>query len=58
MLSIRKDLKTGAAERSELIAIKRQEPDPALFEIPKEYAVNPARMPIAKDFAVVRPRPQ
>jgi hypothetical protein len=58
LLSIRKDLKTGAEARSELMAIKREEPDPVLFEIPKDYEVNPARMPIAKDLAVVRPRPQ
>ena len=58
MLSIRKDFKAGTEERSELIAIKREEPDPALFQIPKNYEVNPAKMPIAKDFAVVRPRSQ
>ena len=57
MLSIRKDLKTGSEGRSELMAIKRGEPDPALFEIPKDFAVNPARMPIARDLRVVRPRP-
>src|SRR5437016_4273411 len=57
MVSIRKDLKTGRVGRCELIAIKREEPDPALFGIPKDYEVNPARMPIAKNSAVVRPRP-
>src|SRR6266403_841367 len=56
MLSIRKDLKTGSEGRSELMAIKRGEPDPALFEIPKGFAVNPARMPIARGFGVVRPQ--
>jgi len=48
VLSIRKDLKTGSEGRSELMAIKREEPDPALFQIPTGYEVNPARMPIAK----------
>jgi hypothetical protein len=48
VLSIRKDLQTGNAETSELLAISRKEPDPALFEIPKDFEVNPARMPIAK----------
>jgi hypothetical protein len=57
MLSIRKDPKTGSEGRSELMAIKRGEPDPALFEIPKDFAVNPARMPIARDLGIVRPRP-
>ena len=57
MLSIRKDLKTGSEGRSELMAITRGEPDPALFEIPKDFAVNPARMPIAMDLGIVRPRP-
>jgi hypothetical protein len=56
MLSISNDLKTGTGGRSELIAIKRVEPDPALFEIPKDFAVNPARMPIARGFGVVRPQ--
>src|SRR5207302_2196123 len=36
MVSIRKDLKTGRVGRCELIAIKREEPDPALFGIPKD----------------------
>jgi len=54
MLSIANDLKTGTSGRSELVAIKRGEPDPALFEIPKGYEVNPARMPIAKNLPVVR----
>ena len=56
VLSIGKDLKTGSEGRSELMAIKRGEPDPALFEIPKGFAVNPARMPIARGFGVVRPQ--
>jgi hypothetical protein len=58
VLSIRKDLKTGMEGRSELLAIKRQEPDPALFEIPKDYEVNPARLPAAPGLGVVLPRPR
>jgi len=55
VLSIGKDLKTGSEGRSELMAIKRGEPDPALFEIPKDFAVNPARVPIARVCAVRPP---
>jgi hypothetical protein len=49
------DLRAGSEVKRELVAIRREEPDPALFEIPKDYEVNPARLPIAKDFGVVRP---
>jgi hypothetical protein len=48
ILRISSDLKAGTRGRSELLAIKREEPDPALFEIPKGFEVNPARLPIAK----------
>lgn len=56
MLSIRKDFKAGTEGRSELMAIKREEPDPALFQIPTDYVVNPARMPIARELAATRPQ--
>jgi hypothetical protein len=39
---------------SELINIKRAEPDPTIFEIPKDYEVNPATLPHVKDGAIVR----
>jgi hypothetical protein len=55
MLRIDKDLRTGSAGRSELLSIRREEPDPELFEIPKDYEVNPSRMPSTKDLGVVRP---
>jgi len=54
LVKIAKDLHAGSEWRSELLAIKREEPDPALFEIPKGYDVNPARLPIAKNLGVVR----
>jgi hypothetical protein len=50
-----RDLRAGSEVKRELVAIRREEPDPALFEIPKDFEVNPARLPIAKDFGVVRP---
>jgi hypothetical protein len=40
------------------MAIKREEPDPVLFEIPKDYEVNPARLPISKNQRVIRPSKQ
>jgi hypothetical protein len=55
MVKIYRDLRAGSQAKREMMAIKREEPDPALFEIPKGYEVNPARLPIAKDFGVVRP---
>jgi hypothetical protein len=42
MMRIDRDLRAGSETKSELIAIKREEPDPALFEIPKDYQINPA----------------
>ena len=41
MLRIVKDLRKGTEARDELLAIKRENPDPALFEIPKNYHLNP-----------------
>ncbi len=55
MLKIDKDLRSGSEGRSELIAIKREEPDPALFDIPKDYQVNPAILPSVKGFGIPRP---
>jgi len=34
---------------SELVEIKREEPDPTLFNIPKDYEVNPKIPPRIKD---------
>jgi hypothetical protein len=42
MVRIDRDLRAGSETKSELVAIKREEPDPALFEIPKDYEINPA----------------
>jgi hypothetical protein len=39
----------------ELLSIKREEPDPALFEIPKGYEVNPSKLSISQGMGVVRP---
>jgi hypothetical protein len=55
MLRIDKDLRAGKEGKWELTAIKREEPDPALFEIPKGYEVNPARLPSSKEMGVVKP---
>jgi hypothetical protein len=55
ILRIDKDLRAGKEGRWELLGIKREEPDPALFEIPKGYDVNPARLPSSRDWGVVRP---
>lgn len=41
VLRIRKDFRKGTESREELINIKLEEPDPALFEIPPGYKVNP-----------------
>lgn len=41
-LRISKNLQNGSDSRLELTAIKRGEPDPALFELPKDFRVNPA----------------
>ena len=37
------------------MAIKREEPDPSLFEIPKDYEVNPAMLPSMKVSGTSRP---
>ena len=55
MVRIDKDLKAGSEGKFELLKIKREEPDPALFEIPKGYDVNPTKLPISRDIGVVRP---
>jgi hypothetical protein len=52
---IDKDLKAGSEGKFELLKIKREEPDPALFEIPKGYEVNPTKLPISRDMGLVRP---
>jgi hypothetical protein len=41
MRRIVRDLRAGSQDISELMAIKREEPDPALFEIPQGYVINP-----------------
>lgn len=55
LLKIDKDLQAGREGRMELLSIKREEPDPALFEIPKGYEVNPSKLPISRNVGVVRP---
>jgi hypothetical protein len=55
VLKIDKDLRAGSEGRSELIAIKRVEPDPALFDIPKDYQVNPTMLPSMKVSGTRRP---
>jgi hypothetical protein len=49
MLKVDKDLRAGSQGMSELIEIKREEPDPTLFNIPKDYEVNPKIPPRIKD---------
>jgi hypothetical protein len=51
MLKVDKDLRAGSESVSELIEIKREEPDPTLFIIPKDYEVNPEKLPRMKDEA-------
>jgi hypothetical protein len=55
IVRIDKDLKAGSEGKFELLKIKREEPDPALFEIPKGYEVNPTKLPISRDMGLVRP---
>lgn len=42
MRVVAKDLRTGIDESSELTIVKRDNPDPNLFEIPSAYDINPA----------------
>jgi len=49
MLKVDKDLRAGSESTYELIEIKREEPDPSLFDIPKDYEVNPQKLPRIKD---------
>lgn len=49
MIKIDKDERTGRESRSELIEVKREEPDPGLFELPKDCQVNPKQPPSVKD---------
>ena len=58
MLRISKDLRKGTESREELLAIKRENPDPTLFEIPKDYHLNPpipAGLPISKSSGLLVP---
>jgi hypothetical protein len=41
LLTITRDMKTGDEDRAEVVAIKAGEPDPAIFEIPEGYVINP-----------------
>lgn len=55
LLVTMKDFRTGRGEiSSELTKVKRDEPDPTLFEIPKDYQVNPATRPSVKKMTIVR----
>jgi hypothetical protein len=49
MLKIDKDLRAGSESVFELIEIRREEPGPSLFDIPKDYEVNPKLPPRMKD---------
>ena len=49
MLKVDKDLRAGSESSYELIEIKREAPDPSLFDIPKDYEVNPKMPPRIKD---------
>ena len=55
MLKIVRDLRARSEGRFELMAIKREEPDPSLFEIPKDYEVNSAMLPSMKVSSTCRP---
>ena len=49
MLKVDKDLRAGSESISELIEIKQEEPDPSLFDVPKDYEVNPKLPPRMTD---------
>lgn len=45
VLDIRRDMKAGTEFRNALAKIKREEPDPSLFEVPAGYKINPIELP-------------
>jgi hypothetical protein len=49
LLKISKDFRRKLESRSELLSIKRDEPDPTLFEIPRNYEINSTNMPTFKN---------
>lgn len=48
LLKVDRDLRAGIESRSELIEIRREEPDPTLFEVPQDYQINPELPPTMK----------
>ena len=48
LLKVDKDLRAGIEGRSELIEVRREEPDPTLFDIPQDYQINPKLPPTMK----------
>jgi hypothetical protein len=58
MMKVDRDLRSGSEARMELIAVRREEPDPGLFDIPMGYKINPAipgELPIRRSFDTPRP---
>lgn len=48
LLKVDKDLRAGIESRSELVEVRREEPDPTLFDIPQDYQINPELPPTIK----------
>lgn len=48
LLKVDRDLRAGIESRSEMIEIRREEPDPTLFEVPQDYQINPELPPTMK----------
>lgn len=50
LLIIRKDFKKNSESRTELVSIKLDDPDPALFKVPDGYLINPTPEQMPKSF--------
>ncbi len=56
MVSYINDLKRGIAGTTRLVDIKREEPDPKLFQIPAEFKINPTPSEMPRQSATGRPQ--
>jgi hypothetical protein len=48
LLKVDQDLRAGIESRSELVEVRREEPDATLFDIPQDYQINPELPPTMK----------
>jgi hypothetical protein len=55
LLLTRKDFKTGAESRLEIVNVNLAEPDPALFKIPDGYLINPTTEQMPRSFGAALP---